>query len=134
MNLSREQQKQELRETRDQLKGSLQQQVSDWKERSTQVGKTMLWVGGIFAVAYLVYKTFLEDEEEKLSRPKNRTHVPNEENLPSAPLAMAEEPSIISSIKGHIIAFLVAIAREKILEALSNLNKTHEKSNDTSNI
>jgi hypothetical protein len=54
-------------------------------------------------------------------------------NLPVAVKEPKEESWIISSIKGYIMSFLIAIAKDKILEAISLMKESINADADDNN-
>jgi len=106
-------------------KETIDGQVSDLKSEATRIGTTALIVGGILATTYLIFSFFSSDSDKKVT-----TKVSENSNLPVVvKKEKTKESWLISSIKGYMLSFLMAIAKDKVMEALSILKENHaEKS------
>lgn len=82
-------------------------------------------MGGVLATTYLIFSFFSSDSDKKVT-----TKVSENTNLPVVvKKEKTKESWLISSIKGYMLSFLMAIAKDKVMEALSILKENHaEKS------
>ena len=116
--------KAELYQAREQYRQEIESQVKDLRAKTEQIGKTVLVVGGVFAGAYLLYSLFFGGSKKKK---KKVVSIDNE----LVPVKVKEEDKedswIVSSIKTYIVSFLIAIAREKLSEALLFLKESEEE-------
>lgn len=108
-------------------KKTIDGQVSNLKTEATRIGTTALIIGGVLATTYLLFNFLSADSDKK---EKVKVAVAESNNLPVVVKKEKKEESwIISSIKGYMLSFLMAIAKDKVMEALSILKENHaEKS------
>ncbi len=106
-------------------KKTIDGQVDNLKTEAVRIGTSALIIGGVLATTYLIFN-FLSTDSAKKETPK----VAENSNLPLVVKKEKKEESwLISSIKGYMLSFLIAIAKDKVMEALSILKENHaEKS------
>ncbi|MFC0185454.1 hypothetical protein SAMN04515674_103238 [Pseudarcicella hirudinis] len=119
----------ELFKEAQEYKKAIDSQVNELKTETFQVGKTTLIIGGVLAGAYLLFNLFVKDDKKSK---KQKIVIDENSNLP---VVVSEEPAndswIVSSIKGYILAFLMSIAKEKILQAFTHLNEDNAEKVNT---
>lgn len=97
-------------------------QVSDLKSEAARIGTTALIVGTTLATVYVIFSLFTSDDEPK----EKKTEIVENSTLPV--IIKAEKESwLISSIKGYMVAFLMAIAKNKIVEAMTILKENNDQ-------
>lgn len=106
-------------------KETIDGQVSNLKSEATRIGTRTLIIGGVLATSYLLFSYLTSDNEKKVS-----AKISENGNLPViVKKEKAKESWLVSSIKGYMLSFLMAIAKDKIIEALSILKENYaEKS------
>jgi len=98
-------------------------QVNDLKSEVTRIGTTALIVGTTLATVYVIFSLFTSDSKPK----KKKIKIVENANLPMiVKKEKGSESWIISSIKGYIVAFLVAVAKDKIMEAMAILKENND--------
>jgi hypothetical protein len=113
----------ELHKEAQAYKKTIDGQVNDLKSEATRIGTTALIVGTALASVYVVFSLFTSDSEPKKKKIK-------EVENPNLPVVVSKEKGteswLVSSIKGYIIAFLMALAKDKIMEAMAILKETND--------
>ena len=103
-------------------KKTIDGQVNDLKTEAARIGTTALIVGTALAGAYVIFSLFTSEPKKKRT-----SQVVENSNLP---VIVKKEKSgdswIVSSIKGYIVAFVMAIAKDKIMEALAILKENND--------
>jgi hypothetical protein len=103
-------------------KKTIDGQVNDLKTEAARIGTTALIVGTALAGVYVIFSLFT-------SEPKSKKTVQIAENS-NLPVIVKKEKGkdswIISSIKGYMMAFLMAIAKDKIMEVMSILKENND--------
>lgn len=122
--------KEQLQQEAQEYKNKIDTQVITLKTEATKVGTATLVIGGVLLGTYLLFR-WLSPADKK---PKVKEIVYDENtNLPVAVKEPKEESWIISSIKGYIMSFLIAIAKDKILEAISLMKESINADADDNN-
>ena len=114
--------KQELHKEAQAYKKTIDGQVNDLKTEATRIGTTALVVGTVLAGVYVLFSLITSDskEEKKMKRVEST-------NLPVIIKKEKSEDSwIVSSIKGYIASFILAFAKDKIMEAISALKENND--------
>ncbi|MES2518234.1 MAG: hypothetical protein V4585_09020 [Bacteroidota bacterium] len=101
-------------------KKTIDGQVNDLKSEAARIGTTALIVGTALAGVYLIFSLFTSD-----SKKKKTVQAVETPNLPVV-LKKDKESWLISSIKSYMIAFVMAIAKDKVMEALAILKENNE--------
>ncbi len=96
-------------------------QVNDLKSDAARIGTTALIVGTALATVYVIFSLFTSDSEPK----KKKIKIVENVNLPVI-VEKGKESWLVSSIKGYIVAFLMAIAKDKIMEAMTILKENND--------
>ena len=113
----------ELHKEAQAYKKTIDGQVNDLKSEAARIGTTVLVVGAALATVYVIFSLFTSDSELK----KKKIKVVENSN---SPLTIKEEKGteswLVSSIKGYIITFLMAIAKDKIVEAMTILKENND--------
>lgn len=113
----------ELHKEAQAYKKTIDGQVNDLKSEAARIGTTVLVVGAALATVYVIFSLFTSDSEPK----KKKIKVVENSN---SPLTIKEEKGteswLVSSIKGYIITFLMAIAKDKIVEAMTILKENND--------
>jgi hypothetical protein len=114
--------KNELHKEAQAYKKTIDGQVNDLKTEAARIGTTALIVGTALAGVYVLFSLLTSDskEEKKIKKMENT-------NLP---VVIKKEKSgeswIISSIKGYIATFVLAFAKDKIMEAIAMLKENND--------
>ena len=114
--------KNELHKEAQAYKKTIDGQVNDLKTEAARIGTTALIVGTALAGVYVLFSLLTSDskEEKKIKKVENS-------NLP---VVVKKDKSgdswVVSSIKGYIVAFVMAIAKDKIMEALAILKENND--------
>ena len=114
--------KQELHKEAQAYKKILDGQVNDLKTEATRIGTTALIVGTALASVYVLFSLLTSDSKEgkKIKKIKNT-------NLPVVVKKEKIGDSwIFSSIKGYIATFVLAFAKDKIMEAIAILKENND--------
>ncbi|MDJ1484022.1 hypothetical protein QNI16_26230 [Cytophagaceae bacterium YF14B1] len=105
-----------LNRATEKYKKAIENQVGDLKANAGKIGKNALIIGGTLVAGYLIVRVLVgKDKTTQLSFEKE------ERNLPAAPVK--RESAIVSLIKQQIALFLIAIAKEKLFQAIEQLRK-----------
>ncbi len=103
-------------------KKTIDGQVNDLKTEAARIGTTALIVGTALAGVYVIFSLFTAE-----SKSKKTVQIAENSNLPViVKKEKGKDSWIISSIKGYIMAFLMAIAKDKIMEAMSVLKENND--------
>jgi hypothetical protein len=114
--------KNELHKEAQAYKKTIDGQVNDLKTEAARIGTTALIVGTALAGVYVLFSLLTSDskEEKKIKKMENT-------NLP---VVIKKEKSgeswIVSSIKGYIATFVLAFAKDKIMEAIAMLKENND--------
>jgi len=104
-------------------KKTIDGQVNDLKSEATRIGTTALIVGTALATVYVIFSLFTSDSKPK----KKKIKIVENANLPAiVKKEKGSESWIVSSIKGYIFAFLVAVAKDKIMGAMAILRENND--------
>lgn len=113
----------ELHKEAQAYKKTIDGQVNDLKSEAVRIGTTALIVGTALATVYLIFSLFTSDSEPEKKKIKGTEN----SNLPViVKKEKGTESWLVSSIKGYIIAFLMAIAKDKIVEAMTILKENND--------
>ena len=116
--------KTELHKEAQAYKKTIDGQVNDLKSDATRIGTTVLVVGTALATVYMIFNLLTSDSKPK----KKKIKVVEKSNSPLVIKKENETESwLISSIKGYIITFLMAIAKNKIVEAMTILKENNDQ-------
>jgi hypothetical protein len=114
--------KNELHKEAQAYKKTIDGQVNDLKTEAARVGTTALIVGTALAGVYVLFSLLTSDskEEKKIKKIENT-------NLPVVvKKEKGGESWIVSSIKGYIATFILAFAKDKIMEAIAMLKENND--------
>jgi hypothetical protein len=116
--------KEQLNADANKFKEALENQIENIKEKGLNIGKTALIAGGIAFAGYILIDIFNGSTKKK---DKKAVIKLDSNNLVEK--KTTKDSWIVASIKGYILAFLIGIAREKIVEALAELKKDEASTN-----
>jgi len=123
--------KRKLIETSDRHKRALEKDLSDLTQKSDQMLKNALIIGGSLALTYLLISSLSKKKKKK----KNTASVSQKTEMGAATVDQDEEesvPSIFGEVGTRIVnmgaVMLLDIAREKISEYLASRKKEDEHS------
>jgi hypothetical protein len=115
--------KTELHKEAQAYKKTIDGQVNDLKSEASRIGTTALIVGTALASVYVIFSLFTSDSEPK----KKKIKAVENSNLPVVVTReKGTESWLVSSIKGYIVAFLMALAKDKIMEAMAILKESND--------
>jgi hypothetical protein len=118
--------KTELHKEAQAYKKTIDGQVNDLKSEASRIGTTALIVGTALASVYVIFSLFTSDSEPK----KKKIKAVENSNLPVVVTReKGTESWLVSSIKGYIVAFLMALAKDKIMEAMAILKESNDPKN-----
>lgn len=113
--------KQELHREAQAYKKTIDGQVNDLKTEATRIGTTALIVGTALAGVYVLFSLITSDSKEKKIKKIENTNLP---------VVIEKEKTgdswIVSSVKGYIATFILALAKNKIMEAIATLRENNE--------
>lgn len=118
--------KKKLIETSDRHKRELEKDLTEVSERTNQVLKNALIIGGTLALSYLIISQFSTSSKKKRSKVRIKTVAPsaNEEEEETNELAAGLENNILSQVGTKIIntatLVLLDLAKEKLAEFLQS--------------
>ena len=102
----------------DKFKKAIETQIDNMAEKGIKIGKTALIAGGVAFAGYILFDLLFGNSDKK----KKKAFLKIDSNkLPDK--KKSTDSWIVASIKGYILAFIIGIAREKIVEALAELKK-----------
>ncbi len=114
--------KNELHKEAQAYKKTIDGQVNDLKTEATRIGTTALIVGTALAGVYVLFSLLTSNSKEE-----NKAKKIENSNLP---VVIKKEKSgeswIVSSIKGYIATFILAFAKDKIMEAIAMLKENND--------
>ena len=114
--------KNELHKEAQAYKKTIDGQVNDLKTEAARIGTTALIVGTALAGVYVIFNLLTSDSKEK-----KKIKVVENTNLP---VVVKKEKGgdswIVSSIKGYIATFILAFARDKIMQAIAILKENND--------
>jgi hypothetical protein len=102
------------------LKEIVEQKVDAWADKNLQIGKWALIAGAAAFGGYVLIDFFTEKKKRK----KIVIEGPSKALSNKKP---NKDSWVINSIKGYILAFLLNIAKEKLVEALAKLNNDEQE-------
>jgi hypothetical protein len=114
--------KNELHKEAQAYKKTIDGQVNDLKTEAARIGTTALIVGTALAGVYVLFSLLTSESKEE-----KKIKVVENKNLP---VVVKKDKSgdswIISSIKGYIATFVLAFAKDKIMEAIAMLKENND--------
>jgi hypothetical protein len=114
--------KSELHKEAQAYKKTIDGQVNDLKTEAARIGTTALIVGTALAGVYVLFNLITSD-----SKDEKKLKVVENSNLPVVVKKEKNSDSwIVSSIKGYIATFVLAFAKEKIMEAIAMLKENND--------
>lgn len=103
---NRDQKKNQLEKIVESSTDAIQSQLVDYKDK----GKNVLVIGGILLAGYAISRLFVEKEDEEI-----------------APLEVKKESSFMgSALTGMVTSVLLALAKNKILELVEQLQHNEQ--------
>ena len=114
--------KNELHKEAQAYKKTIDGQVNDLKTEAARIGTTALIVGTALAGVYMLFSFLTSDskKEKKAEKVENA-------NLPVVIKKEKSDDSwLISSIKGYIATFVLAFAKDKIMDAIAILKENND--------
>jgi len=115
-------QKTTLKKSADDYKSAISNQIEHIKANAAQYGKTILIVGGVIFITYkLVRMLTSRDEDDVEVKVVGGAH-------PVPVYASRSGRSIFDMIKEQIALFIIAIAKEKLVKYLQNLDMFKDSS------
>lgn len=111
----------DLRTQGSKIINAVERKVEEIRQKGLNIGTMALWVGAIAFGSYIIYDSLFGKSKKKIklnTESKNKPEVKNK-----------KESWVVASIKGYMLAFLLGIAKDKILEALAELEKDENKEN-----
>ena len=113
--------KRQLQEEAKAYKKVIEGQVEEIKTEAIRISTTALIIGTVLVTTYWLFDFLVADTEKKKVE-----KVPENNNLPVLVKKEKNKESwVVSSIKGYMMSFLIAIAKDKLIEALSILKENH---------
>lgn len=112
----------ELHKEAQAYKKNIDGQVNDLKTEAARIGTTALIVGTALAGVYVLFNLLTSESKEE-----KKIKVVENSNLP---VVVKKDKSgdswIVSSIKGYIATFVLAFAKDKIMEAIAMLKENND--------
>lgn len=101
--------------------------TESWQANTARLGKTALVVGGTVLAGYVLFRLLTSREETE----EPRSPAPQEPTVPpSAAEELAPSP-LLTAIKGAMVSFLLATAREKLHDFIAQFNQRTDASSRT---
>jgi hypothetical protein len=128
--------KEELRKKSERHRQELEEEVKLISERTEKIITNALIIGGTLAAAYFIMRQFSGSSSKKRKRavPKIKLVKANEESSESEIIEEPSAPGIISQIgttlASQATVFLLAIAKEKLMEYLESQFEKKDKNNE----
>jgi hypothetical protein len=114
--------KSELHKEAQAYKKTIDGQVNDLKTEAARIGTTALIVGTALAGVYVLFNLLTSESKEE-----KKIKIVENSNLP---VVVKKDKSgdswIVSSIKGYIATFVLAFAKDKIMEAIAMLKENND--------
>lgn len=118
--------REELTETSQKLKDSIEDQFGDIKDRVERYGKIGLWVGGGLLAVLILSKVFSgsdeEDEEQQEEEPKKK----KKKKLKYVTRAQAKPNFLSDSLKEQAILLALGLAAKQLKNFMSNLEENRK--------
>lgn len=111
--------KEQLNAESNKFKVAIENQIESIKQKGFNIGKIALIAGGVAFCGYILVDLLTGGKKKK----SNKESVIKIDTGNAPEKVKKEDSYIVSSIKGYIIAFLIGVAREKLLEALAEFKK-----------
>jgi hypothetical protein len=112
----------ELHKEAQAYKKTIDGQVNDLKTEAARIGTTALIVGTALAGVYVLFNLLTSESKEE-----KKIKVVENKNLPVVVKKdKSGESWIVASIKGYIATFVLAFAKDKIMEALAILKENND--------
>jgi redox-regulated HSP33 family molecular chaperone len=112
----------ELHKEAQAYKKNIDGQVNDLKTEAARIGTTALIVGTALAGVYVLFNLLTSESKEE-----KKIKVVENSNLP---VVVKKDKSgdswIVSSIKGYIATFVLAFAKDKIMQAIAMLKENND--------
>ena len=130
--------KEELRKKSERHRQELEEDVKLISERTEKIITNALLIGGTLAAAYFIMRQFSGSSSKKRKRvvPKIKLVKANEESGESEIIEEPSAPGIVSQIgtalASQATTFLLAIAKEKLMEYLDSHFEKKDKTNERS--
>ena len=116
--------KQELHKEAQAYKKTIDGQVNDLKTEAARIGTTALIVGTALAGVYVLFSVLTSDSKEE-----KKIKIKNVESS-NLPVVVKKDTSgdswVVSSIKGYIATFVLAFAKDKIMDAIAILKENND--------
>lgn len=113
--------KEDLKEKSMAYKSALEQDVKLLSDRTGQALTNILIVTGALGVSYVVYKTFFSSRKKSKSKKKALLNGPQDEEEDQGESKLAAMMGSVGTVLAtQATAFLLAIAREKLIEYLKS--------------
>ena len=128
--------KEELRKKSERHRQELEEDVKLISERTEKIITNALLIGGTLAAAYFIMRQFSGSSSKKRKRvvPKIKLVKANEESGESEIIEEPSAPGIVSQIGTALASqatiFLLAIAKEKLMEYLESHFEKKDKNNE----
>ena len=128
--------KEELRKKSERHRQELEEEVKLISERTEKIITNALIIGGTLAAAYFIMRQFSASSSKKRKRvvPKIKLVKANEESGESEIIEEPSAPGIVSQIGTTLASqatiFLLAIAKEKLMEYLESQFEKKDKNNE----
>lgn len=130
--------KEELRKKSEKHRQELEEDVKLISERTEKIITNALIIGGTLAAAYVIMRQFSRSSSKKRKRvvPKIKLVKANEESGEAETIEEPSAPGIASQIGTALASqatiFLLAIAKEKLMEYLESQFEKKDKNNERS--
>jgi len=110
--------KEVLHKTSDQYKNAIKSDLDGLKKNAREWGKNALIIGGTLLAVYSLVNIFFDSEDEKVESPAKDHKLPANTN---------HESIIVRMIKEQLAAFLLNLAKKKLIEFLDDLKSKKRK-------
>ncbi|MDX2196119.1 MAG: hypothetical protein NW207_06855 [Cytophagales bacterium] len=130
-----EEQKKQLHQISDEKQKNIDFYLQNLKSKVVDNGKLALWVGGVFLLTYIVISSFFgdDDDDDAIAKPPYILVKDAPQNSVDTTFSHENYGSVYQSIIKHMAGFLIAIAKEKLLQLIDELKPTNEAPKDIPN-
>lgn len=120
--------REELTETSNRLKDSIENQFDDLKGRAEQIGKISLWVGGGLLAVLVLSKIFGGRDEEDAKDVQSTDEPKKKKKRQKTQRGAISKPNFLTdTLKQQAILFALGLAAKQLKSFLKELEEKNEK-------
>jgi hypothetical protein len=125
--------KQELIAKNKEFEQNIAVEIDSLKQNAINIGKGALVVGGVVLVGYVLVRTIFSffSSDDTPQKEEKIIYLPSESSTPVPIQEEKDYPFVVKMIISAITSFLLAIAKQKLVEFIEYLNKDSAENNTT---